>query len=486
MLLLRKILFYLFFLIYLALCPLLVFYAFGYIFNPKNLKIVQTGLVYLSTIPPQASVYIGKSRYKEKTPVVLRELLPGAYSLNVYLKGYKPWSREIDVEAGKTLVFDSLLLIPEDWNKKALSPDAFREFTAIPETHFFILAHGPHLKDYYVYNHKEETFFALMDQESALADARVIEKFTTKASSNVLFCVEWQGNRKYLWIELKEKIAKRYDLTTLFPQEPMYIEWDETDTRYIFALGKEHLNRIDAVSMAIFPKYIENVRGFGIFNKQMYFLAKSDTALLRLNYDKTNKEPPVSDIISENSFFEGKDIIRIKVFAKNILALWSKRGDFLVRMPAYTFFERNVAGVEFDKEHKKLLFWKRDKIGVLDFSEELEGSPIRPQRPKVVWLYTKGEDVLECFWVFKGSYVLLHDKSGVYLLEAPSERESALTFVTKTKRNTPVYYGEASGCLYYLDAETSRLQSLEIIPKSHLLSMPFTLEARDDSKKSEK
>lgn len=475
--LLRKIFFYLFSLIYLTLCPLVVLYAFGYIFNPKKLEIVRTGLVHLSTIPSHATVYIGKSRYKEKTPANLRELQPGKYSLNAYLKDYRPWSREVNVEAGKTLIFDCLLLIPVVWKTKALSPYAFKEFIPIPETNLFLLAGGPKMKDYYVYDCKEETLFPLIPPDAAPANAKVIEKFTMRASSNALFCVAQEGTRKYIWIELKEKTAKWADLTGLFPEKPEDIVWDEKDARYIFALGKEDLNRIDASPMSLFPKYLENVRGFGISDNQMYFIAKNDTAIARLNYDKTNKEPMPADIAFESRLFESKEIIHIKTFAKNILVLWNKKGDFLVKQPEYTFFERDVRGMEFDKETRKLLFWKKDKAGVLDFSA---------QTPQAAWLPVKGKDILECSWLLKGSYALLHDTSGVYLLRAAADKESGITFVARTKRNSPAYYSRSSGRLYYLDPKTSLLSSLEIIPKNHLLSAPFSLEAEDDGPKDRK
>ena len=93
---LRKILFYLFIAIYLILCPLIIFYALGYIFTPKVEEgFAKTGLIHLETLPTDASVSIANRRYAEKTPVTIRNLLAGRYDVKIFLKGYRPWVRKV-------------------------------------------------------------------------------------------------------------------------------------------------------------------------------------------------------------------------------------------------------------------------------------------------------------------------------------------------------------------------------------------------------
>ena len=82
---LRRIIFYLFVAIYLIAAPLTVLYALGYILSPTRQTLVQTGLISLSSVPSQASVWVNGSLLNEKTPLVLRNLKPGPYSLRVGL-----------------------------------------------------------------------------------------------------------------------------------------------------------------------------------------------------------------------------------------------------------------------------------------------------------------------------------------------------------------------------------------------------------------
>ena len=90
MLFLRKLIFYLFVVIYLISCPLLILYSLGYHYKPESKKsMVETGLIYLSTNPPGALVYIDNQRLTRKTPAILRDFLPGQYQVKLVLKDFR-------------------------------------------------------------------------------------------------------------------------------------------------------------------------------------------------------------------------------------------------------------------------------------------------------------------------------------------------------------------------------------------------------------
>lgn len=115
--LIRNTVFLVFFILYLILCPFLIFYSLGYIFNPLEKALTQTGLISISTLPQGAEIYLGNSRYIKRTPAVIDELLPGRFSiiLKLKLEGYKPWTHRVRVEPGRAVAFENILLIPQRW-----------------------------------------------------------------------------------------------------------------------------------------------------------------------------------------------------------------------------------------------------------------------------------------------------------------------------------------------------------------------------------
>ena len=123
---LRKIVFYIFSLIYLILCPLIVARMLGFVINPLTHRLVKTGLVYVSTNPPDATVSIDGRMAHQKTPTVIRDLTPGKHFIRIELSGYNDWERNIPIVGKKATVLANILLIPEEWPIKRISNQPYQ------------------------------------------------------------------------------------------------------------------------------------------------------------------------------------------------------------------------------------------------------------------------------------------------------------------------------------------------------------------------
>ncbi len=125
---LRRIIFFLFAAVFVVGAPKIVFYALGYSYGSGSEKgLIQTGLIYLSTTPPGATVYVDGRRYREPTPAIIRDLLPGNYSIRLVLKDHDVWSKTVPVEAAKASVLGKILLYPKKWKWIDLGQDELPE-----------------------------------------------------------------------------------------------------------------------------------------------------------------------------------------------------------------------------------------------------------------------------------------------------------------------------------------------------------------------
>src|SRR5665213_3047205 len=109
MLWLRKIVFYIFCLIYLFLCPFLVARMMGFVFNPLTDHLEKTGLAYVSTNPPDATVYIDGRLSHQNTPTAVRDLPPGKHFIRIEMSGYNDWKRTIPIIGKKATVMANVL-----------------------------------------------------------------------------------------------------------------------------------------------------------------------------------------------------------------------------------------------------------------------------------------------------------------------------------------------------------------------------------------
>ncbi len=120
----RRIIFSSFLLSFIVAGFLIVFYGSGYQYHFQKKKIEKTGQVSIISKPKDALVSINDQVPLEwwewllgkttvKTPARIINLLSGEYRIQVKKDGYEPWNGVIHIEAGKTLILDSIILLPQ-------------------------------------------------------------------------------------------------------------------------------------------------------------------------------------------------------------------------------------------------------------------------------------------------------------------------------------------------------------------------------------
>ncbi len=485
--LLRKIFFYLFVAIYLVCCPLLVLYGLGYTFKPgAEQEIIKSGLVYLSTAPLGASMYLNNRRYTKKTPAILSGLLPGDYQVSLVLKNYRPWIHILPVEAGKATVLERILLLPEEWKRKILSPDVFEDLVPISDSRFFLLTKGLKAKDLFIYDWKEEKARPLFPEDSSFLNSRISARFQVKESPAFLLRVGNATDGRFLWVVPKKEEIQIKDVTDLFLDKPHQIEWDPQVKKYLFAFQNDYLNRVNLALQTTEPKFLDHIRGYGLFEKKLYVL-KSDNTFERIDFDGKWERQLLRDPALGSSLFGEKGNYQVKVFSDDIILFLGEKGELLGNRLPYRFVEEGVLGLEFYPKLKRVLIWKKDALGVLDFSKqrgELGEKEVFESGPKLIWVFKKGEKIEQAFWVYEGSHILFRDGDKVFLLELETYGKPHLNFLVEVKHRSSIFYSEDLGKLYYLDNTTGNLTSMEILPRWEILPLPFP-ERKEEKKKAE-
>lgn len=95
----RRILPWIFAIIFIALAPVVVFYTAGYRWNPKKGKIERNGTVLVDSRPVGASITIDGRPIGERTPVTIQNMPPGLHGFGITKDGYHEWKKSLDVLA---------------------------------------------------------------------------------------------------------------------------------------------------------------------------------------------------------------------------------------------------------------------------------------------------------------------------------------------------------------------------------------------------
>jgi hypothetical protein len=104
---------------------ILVYYAYGYSYG-KNGQVIRNGLMFVSSEPHPATVYLDGKLYRDTTNT--RIILPeGQYSMRLARTGYRDWNRDVTIDGGKVVHYDYPLLIPTE-----LHSEKVKDFTEVP------------------------------------------------------------------------------------------------------------------------------------------------------------------------------------------------------------------------------------------------------------------------------------------------------------------------------------------------------------------
>ncbi len=465
MAILRRILFYFLLVFYLVTCPLVILYALGYAYQPgASPNIAKLGVISVSTMPSGASVYLGRSRFTEQTPTVLMDLFPGEYILKIVLKDYRPWIRKIPVRSGKATVLENIILVPTNLRMETVAPDSFDDLTPFPGTPFFLLSKGNKLKESYVLYWRSGKIRPLLPLDSPYAEIKLEKIFHVRKSPSPIFQVNSETGEKYLRMNIRGKHTIVEDLSDLIPQTPDSWIWDPKAEKYLFYLDDGRLGRIDLTSNEI-SFITDQVQGVGLFDHKIYIVRSGD--VIRMDRSGNDSESLLHDPELGTELFkkgEYAQFFECERLEGGVLLFWRKHGELLSNRFPYRLVDDGVLGIEPYKGKPALLVWQKKRIGIIDFSKKpSDAEDVFEKGVKVRWVHENGADIRQAFWISEGDYILFLDSNGVFLLDAFSGMQSSVRFLFSVKDKSSVYYAPSLGKLYYLEAESGKLRTFELL-----------------------
>jgi hypothetical protein len=283
----------------------------------------------------------------------------------------------------------------------------------------------------------------------------------------------------------KESIVK--DVTALFAAEPKKVSWDPHDKKYVFAFQNGLLDRIDLTLDAASPGFLAGILGYGFFERKIYLL-KNDFTLERTDLDGTSEKVLFDDAALGATLFNQGRFYRIKVFPEDIFSepiilFLGDDGELLANRLPYRFVEKGVLGVEYEPKLKRVLFWTKHALGLIDFSKSRASTEGAFETgPALIWLARNREEIKQAFWVYEGSHILFVDKERVFLVELETHGKPKLHEILSVKRDSSIFYSDELGTLSYIEPETGKVVSIQLLPKLEVLSLPFP-ERKEEERK---
>ncbi|MGH7141935.1 MAG: PEGA domain-containing protein [Candidatus Saccharimonadales bacterium] len=180
-------------LVVLALASIFVFIAYG--FNYKDGKVVQSGMVYLSSQPNPAKIYVDGVLNSNTTNTRLL-LQAGTYTFKLQRTGYRVWQRKIVIPGGQIVYYQYPFLVPN-----TLTTSTVKDYTSAPalisqspSQQYLLVAAPGSLSSFDLYNLNNPT---QPSTDINLPDGLL----STATSSQSLKVIQWANDNSHLLLE---------------------------------------------------------------------------------------------------------------------------------------------------------------------------------------------------------------------------------------------------------------------------------------------
>lgn len=137
----RAIAFYSSVIIFLISLPILLSYALGYHLDLNVLAAYKTGIIYITSYPPGASIYINGKLNNNPTPAQIEGLRPGVYKVNVSREGFYSWQQDLVVRPNMVTRADRIVLFPIALDIKKVSIHQISDFVISNRNNIYYMTH---------------------------------------------------------------------------------------------------------------------------------------------------------------------------------------------------------------------------------------------------------------------------------------------------------------------------------------------------------
>lgn len=106
----RRILPWIFAIVFLAVAPALIFFTSGYRWNSNKGQVERNGTVILDSTPREARILIDGRLIADETPVTLQDISPGLHRFAISKDGFSSWEKTLDVRAERVTFVNDIRL----------------------------------------------------------------------------------------------------------------------------------------------------------------------------------------------------------------------------------------------------------------------------------------------------------------------------------------------------------------------------------------
>ena len=459
---LRKILFWLLVLLFLATTPIAILYSQGYRFDQKKMIFVHSGLITIKSLPSSLNIYLdGKPQSTKSLDIINNSvtvggLRPGNYHIQANLDGYSSWEKNVEVHSGLSTEFWNVVLAKqnpeikelESHNTVSFFPSPFGKKTA----YFENLEKGISL---WVTDFKKNETHLVYSGSDVLFSEDKFENLEWNFKEDLMLAPVVRTNRKdYLIASFEGSLESLYLSDIAKFEDIERAHWSPKEKNVIYFLAKNKDNKISNLYKInlddnALQMIVSGTTAYNFSQNSIYFLQKNNI-LFKSNLDgestvQVNDSPFAEDDIGDD--------VRLIVYDEARQVLISKNGDLFVHNSGNEDLLRKIAsgiqGVQFSDDGKKMLFWSSNEISVM-FFRKWDVQPYRDEN-EIQTIIRISSPIENVFWFQDYEHIFFSAKNKIKLIELdPRDHRICLDVFKNNLDEFPAAYDSENGYDYFV------------------------------------
>ena len=442
----KKILFFGLCLLFLISAPSVIFYSLGYRFDFENIKIVQTGGLFLKISPPGVIVDIDQELHKKTNfffdSAFINGLIPKDYQVTIQKTDYHPWSKVLKIEEKQVTEAKNIVLFPKNPEFNLVNKD-INDFFPAPDGKKIIFKltgeMGWTLNSFNIETKEQKKLVSEQELKLLQEDKKINE---------ISFLnLVWSDDSQRILIEISIKGQKRYLVLTTEPETNLFILDSETSIKKI-SFSPSKSEELFFIALEPKQKLTEEDKKSKI-RKEVIFRLKSDGQQVMLKNSSPSFEQNIVSylVIKDNIvwltdsgfLYLGRlinsdriELIKIlnlkpiniyeetnyQIIAKDFSKIFLKRDETLYYLnPETHLLEQifnSIKTVKFSQDMKKIIVSTGNQIWLFYLEEEYE-QPKRKIGEKIL-LAGFPNEINNLFWL-NNFYIIFQTNESIKIAE---------------------------------------------------------------------
>lgn len=455
----RRLIFYLFLIIFIVCAFAIILFVEGYSFDWQKKSLIITGAYYLKSDPDDADIYID-NEYGGKTNKFIRRLLPGEHNIKISKPNYSDWQKTLKIKPKVITEAYNIILIKKnpplnlatDNNIKYLSFSSDKRkiiyLTEQPQLTLRLIDINNNT-DVQIYpgalvkNVGYTTSLPSLNNLSGIIWSHNQERIILSFQNNHYYILNLKNPVGIIDINNLIKTLSNYKIYNL--ENPSFHPQNFNKVYFYYQNNLDSLEINDLnpnKSLISFP-FISDVLTYTIYdNKILYINIKGE-------FYKTNLEASSFKKIFDIPLFKPGQSIAI--INEDMLAI---NKNFYLFNPQTQIFEKiaeNIEEVIFSADNKKVFWRNKNEIGIIWLETEPKQPPRNRYETEVIMKTIK--NISQAIWYSKTNQHIIFIVENEIKITELDGRDRRNTTDVFTIKNPKIFFNEENGKIHILSEE---------------------------------